>query len=75
MQDVGANAMHSTAAPRFFRVGEYLWEAFMIAIEKQDGIRQLRQRIQLVLIMPAQPENAPKVTGDDQHIILVRCYA
>ena len=42
----------------------------MIAVNESNGVRQLRQRVQLVLIAPAQAEIAAEVAGDDQRILV-----
>ena len=42
----------------------------MVAVNEQNAIRKLRQRIQLVIIMPSEAKDTAEVACDDKHIFL-----
>ena len=69
VQHVRTDAVNSAAVPHFFWIGKYLGEALVIAVQKQNGIRQRRQHVQLRFVAPSHAENAAEISGDDERIL------
>ena len=42
----------------------------MVAVDEQNAIRKLRQRIHLVIIMPSEAKDTAEVACDDKHVFL-----